>query len=640
MHNFSEEDKQVQMALRRRFFDEYRSQIELGKFAVEDVRRVRVDDSWLNQFIQRCDSDLDVALPILVECLKWRQDFGVNNLSILRLKPYFERQVMYIRGFDVDEKPILWFHIRNHRKDNPPKDSQALLVYWLEKHNREQGDTPLVIVFDMTNSGLQNMDLELIKFLLHCLKFYYPQMLAYLLVYEIPWILNAAWKLVRSWLDPVAQKKIIFVNQGSVQQYIGADELPTCMGGDVDYTFTMDQLSDSGSRTLFLDVNGHAFSSGEDIRTPDSDYLSLESEYRSPTLADEGFSSPQMSPGSGITQDSVMTGSALLDSEPEPYKRKSVKFADQNSDYSVTPSVFSEKEGSPLPSGGGSPISPVTTSSNGTAQSPSSGSTNGGNLKSKHHHEHHKESSSKGHHQGGSHQSFSRALSTKAKEIAESRLASMGTPAEGQVLAISPPQEVVLQCVPGELERVDAIALKNEAKNPVIFKIKITSPEKFRVRPSSGVIRPDDKMVVNVYLQTGYQDTVHRDKFLIMSYEVTEEARSALDNPEKISQLWKDAPQEKLMEHRLKCRVDDTLATKNEARIRQAFLTPQEESNPLTESDRSILDHLRNENRVMKVMLILACSLLAVLFIHQRIMFTSLQDQIQEITGNAQCHKQ
>ncbi len=75
--------------------------------------------------------------------------------------------------------------------------------------------------------------MELIRFLLHCLKYYYPCMLAYLLVFEIPWILNAAWKLVRSWLDPVAQKKIIFVNQNSVQQYIPVEELPKHMGGNV-----------------------------------------------------------------------------------------------------------------------------------------------------------------------------------------------------------------------------------------------------------------------------------------------------------------------------------------------------------------------------------------------------------------------
>ncbi len=73
----------------------------------------------------------------------------------------------------------------------------------------------------------------MVKFLVNCLKFYYPQMLAYLLVYDIPFILNAAWRLVKSWLDPVAQKMIVFVGKTTIQQYIDVDNLPKAMGGNV-----------------------------------------------------------------------------------------------------------------------------------------------------------------------------------------------------------------------------------------------------------------------------------------------------------------------------------------------------------------------------------------------------------------------
>ncbi len=73
----------------------------------------------------------------------------------------------------------------------------------------------------------------MVKFLLHCLKFYYPKTLAYLLVYDIPFILNAAWKLIKSWLDPAAQKMIIFVGKTTIQQYIAVDNLPKHMGGNV-----------------------------------------------------------------------------------------------------------------------------------------------------------------------------------------------------------------------------------------------------------------------------------------------------------------------------------------------------------------------------------------------------------------------
>lgn len=36
-----------------------------------------------------------------------------------------------------------------------------------------------------------------------------------------------------------------------------------------------------------------------------------------------------------------------------------------------------------------------------------------------------------------------------------------------------------------------------------MFKIKTTSPEKFRVRPSAGIVQPNGTEVVRVYLQNG-----------------------------------------------------------------------------------------------------------------------------------------
>ncbi len=50
-------------------------------------------------------------------------------------------------------------------------------------------------------------------------------------------------------------------------------------------------------------------------------------------------------------------------------------------------------------------------------------------------------------------------------------------------------------------------------------------------------------------LLSGYQDTVHKDKFLIMSLEVAEDKVAGL-NVERLSHLWKEALPEAVMEHR------------------------------------------------------------------------------------------
>lgn len=46
----------------------------------------------------------------------------------------------------------------------------------------------------------------------------------------------AAWKVVKTWLSPEAQKKLKFVNKSDIQQYIAKENLPEHMGGTVSHT--------------------------------------------------------------------------------------------------------------------------------------------------------------------------------------------------------------------------------------------------------------------------------------------------------------------------------------------------------------------------------------------------------------------
>lgn len=46
------------------------------------------------------------------------------------------------------------------------------------------------MIFDMTGSGLSQMDMELMRFIVNSFKIYFPDILAILLVYNMPWILQ------------------------------------------------------------------------------------------------------------------------------------------------------------------------------------------------------------------------------------------------------------------------------------------------------------------------------------------------------------------------------------------------------------------------------------------------------------------
>ncbi len=46
------------------------------------------------------------------------------------------------------------------------------------------------MIFDMTGAGLAQMDMDLVRFVVNSFKIYFPNILAALLVYNMPWVLQ------------------------------------------------------------------------------------------------------------------------------------------------------------------------------------------------------------------------------------------------------------------------------------------------------------------------------------------------------------------------------------------------------------------------------------------------------------------
>lgn len=59
--------------------------------------------------------------------------------------------------------------------------------------SREHKGNQITIVFDMQDSGLSNLDMDYTKYLINLCKSYYPYFLNYILIFEMPWILNGAY---------------------------------------------------------------------------------------------------------------------------------------------------------------------------------------------------------------------------------------------------------------------------------------------------------------------------------------------------------------------------------------------------------------------------------------------------------------
>jgi len=278
-----------------------------SNYLAEDIQRIAKSDHyvsrfWMHMFDEPGDQG-ELACNMILETLKWRKEFGVDGISGDSINSaLIDKGNVYTHNRDKDNKKLLVFYVGNHEKgkDNMT-ELKKFFVYYLERLDREENGDLITILFDCRNAGLKNMDMEFIQFIIGVFKDYYPWMLNYILVFDMPWVLNAAWKVIQAWLPPAAVKKIKFLKKNNISEYIDDENRRECWGGmDMwEYVFEPEVIKSPPPQ-----VNGHA----ESIE--DNDHRQHTDSRKTVTFAEVKSSASIDSLSSSIT--SVQTGPEIL----------------------------------------------------------------------------------------------------------------------------------------------------------------------------------------------------------------------------------------------------------------------------------------------------------------------------------------
>jgi len=97
------------------------------------------------------------------------------------------------------------------------------------------------------------------------------------------------------------------------------------------------------------------------------------------------------------------------------------------------------------------------------------------------------------------------------------------------------------------------ITLKNNSHDRnITYKIKTTSPEKFKVRPNTGILLPAQSVLVTIMLQSGYdyRSLIPSDRFLIMCLPIENKELTSTE----LIDFWKNNGTT-AEQHRLICRL-------------------------------------------------------------------------------------
>jgi len=237
---------------RTKFAELYAENVNAGLYAEVDLERVRNDDAVVLQYVKHQKNDLVKTAGMMDSSLRFRQEMKINDLTESSFpRDLHEMGAVFFHGEDKKGQPVLYFPVKKCRKD-PEKFTimKQFVAWWIDKHWLKTPDKKVAVLFDMTDAGFSNVDIELLKFQISCFTTYYPALLDFMLIYEMPWVLNAIWKVIKTLLTPDQQKRVLFVKKNQIAEYIDQENLMVHMGGEDTYDYTYIPSEDSGFESI------------------------------------------------------------------------------------------------------------------------------------------------------------------------------------------------------------------------------------------------------------------------------------------------------------------------------------------------------------------------------------------------------
>lgn len=249
-----------------------------------DLERSK-DDKYLKRVLIHCDKDAKTASDMLWDLLTWRKSVGANDINENTLRMDYIREGMFFpRGRDLDGCLMLILKSKMHVKGQKDyEDLKKIMIYWFDRLEREESGNKITMFFDMDGAGLSNMDMELIKYLITLFKLYYPNFLNYIVIFNMPWVLSAAFKVVKSLLPAKAIERMKFANKDTLKEVVAPEQALKCWGGKDDYVFEFipenKNISEhTPKKVTFAEQGDNQHSPGEMLQLNPNDIIIFKSE--------------------------------------------------------------------------------------------------------------------------------------------------------------------------------------------------------------------------------------------------------------------------------------------------------------------------------------------------------------------------
>lgn len=251
---------QALVEVRKRFI-EY-AENNPDKVNERDKLKLANDDWYLKRYLLARSRNVEATLQMLRKTMEWRNEFGIH-ISEDAMFPLEFYKIGALFPFENDRKGnlVLFLRIKYHRKIVEMVEVEKhFLVHTFEKIDRITNGQGLVILFDCQGAGYANCDVDFLQFLITCATEHAPVGLQYIIVYKLPWVMNAFWSLARKLLPAYLANRVRFCDENTITEYIDPANLPDFMNGTCRRNY---RWIPPGCPSVFKLANAHGITDAE-----------------------------------------------------------------------------------------------------------------------------------------------------------------------------------------------------------------------------------------------------------------------------------------------------------------------------------------------------------------------------------------
>lgn len=203
---------------------------EPQRYSKADIQRVYQDSWFVERYLLRMKLDVKGAHGMLRKALEFR------NSPVIAVSefPHEFYRIGAIFSYEPDRRgniPV-WMRIRvNQKIPLVQQFTKAFLFRVIEEADERARGRGIVLCFDLQGAGMQNIDMELLFFVITTLVNYFPKGLSYMLVHELPWFLRPLWGIAKQWLSEDHKDLVKFSDSCTIYEYFAEENLPDFMGG-------------------------------------------------------------------------------------------------------------------------------------------------------------------------------------------------------------------------------------------------------------------------------------------------------------------------------------------------------------------------------------------------------------------------